>query len=70
MGMDYFWYNFTNKYNYLNGCKVGRLDKSIRVLRRFTRDKKIERLVKLTKGKYTSRIQEKKKEMTRVYLLI
>lgn len=56
----------TIKYYYLNGCKVGSLDKSITVLKRFTRDKIIERLLKLTKGKSTSRVQD----MTRVYLLI
>jgi len=47
----------TIKYHYLNGCKVGRLDKSITTIRRYTRDKKVERIIKLTKGKTTTRIQ-------------
>ncbi|KAL5244122.1 hypothetical protein ACI65C_011532 [Semiaphis heraclei] len=51
----------TIKYHYLNGCKIGRLDKSIMTIRRFTRDKKVERMIKLTKGKSTTRIQEIKK---------
>ena len=55
----------TIKYHYLNGCKVQRLDKCIMVLRRFTRDKKVERMVKLTKGKSTSRINEIKKRHNR-----
>jgi len=53
----------TIKYHYLNGCKIGRLDKSIMTIRRFTRDKKVERMIKLTKGKSTTRIQEIKKDM-------
>ncbi|XP_029347989.1 uncharacterized protein LOC115034730 [Acyrthosiphon pisum] len=51
----------TIKYNYLNGYKIGRLDKSIMTIRRFTRDKKVERMIKLTKDKSTTRIQEIKK---------
>lgn len=41
----------TIKYHYLNGCKIGRLDKSIMTIRRDTRDKKVERMINLTKGK-------------------
>jgi len=48
----------TIKYHYLNGCKIGRLDKSIMTIRRFTRDKKVERMIKLTKSKLTTRIQD------------
>lgn len=55
----------TIKYHYLNGCKVQRLDKCIMVLRRFTRDKKVEQMVKLTKGKSTSRVNEIKKRHNR-----
>jgi len=55
----------TIKYHYLNGFKVQRLDKCIMVLRRFTRDKKVERMVKLTKGKSTSRINGIKKRHNR-----
>lgn len=53
----------TIKYYYLNGYNVGRLDKSIMVPSRFTRDNKVEILVivKLTKGKSSSRLQEIKK---------
>ncbi|CAI6375514.1 unnamed protein product [Macrosiphum euphorbiae] len=59
----------TIKYHYLNGCKIGRLDKSIMTIRRFTRDKKVERMIKLTKGKSTTRIQEiKKRHVTSISL--
>jgi len=59
----------TIKYHYLNGCKIGRLDKSIMTIRRFTRDKKVERMIKLTKGKSTTRIQEiKKRHATNISL--
>jgi hypothetical protein len=51
----------TIKYYYLNGYKIGRLDKSITAIRRYTRDKKVERIIKLTKGKTRTRIQEIKK---------
>jgi len=38
-------------------------------IRRFTRDKKVERMIKLTKGKSTSRIQEiKKRHITSISL--
>jgi len=57
------------KYHYLNGCKVGRLDKSITAIRRYTRDKKVERIIKLTKGKTTTRIQEIKKRHNKSTLL-
>ncbi|KAL5236474.1 hypothetical protein ACI65C_003884 [Semiaphis heraclei] len=59
----------TIKYHYLNGCKVGRLDKSITTIRRYTRDKKVERIIKLTKGKTTTRIQEIKKRHNKSTLL-
>ncbi|KAE9542509.1 hypothetical protein AGLY_003370 [Aphis glycines] len=35
-----------------------KLDKSIMTIRRFTRDKKLEKIIKLTKGISTARIQE------------
>jgi len=38
------------------------------VLRRFTRDKKVEGIVKFTKGKSTSRINEIKNDITEVCL--
>lgn len=41
----------TIKYTYLEGKKVRRLDKSLHALQKFLRDKTIERLIKLTKGK-------------------
>lgn len=41
------------KYDYLEGKKIKRLDKSLHSLMRFTRDKHVERLIKLTKGKYS-----------------
>lgn len=41
----------TIKCHYLNGCKVGRLDKSITTIRRYICNKKVERIIKLTKGK-------------------
>ncbi|KAB0805351.1 hypothetical protein PPYR_02321 [Photinus pyralis] len=44
------------KYEYLEGKKVKRLDKSLHNLLRFTRDKQVERLIKLTKGKTTDRL--------------
>jgi len=59
----------TIKYHYLNGCKVGRLDKSITTIRRYTRDKKVERIIKLTKGKTSTKIQEIKKDTIRVHYL-
>ncbi|XP_060845994.1 uncharacterized protein LOC132925633 [Rhopalosiphum padi] len=59
----------TIKYHYLNGCKVGRLDKSITTIRRYTRDKKVERIIKLTKGKTSTRIQEIKKRHNKSTLL-
>jgi len=38
-------------------------------IRRFTRDKKVERMIKLTKGKSTTRIQEiKKRHVTSISL--
>lgn len=39
------------KYEYLEGKKVKRMDKSLHNLMRFTRDKQVERIIKLTKGK-------------------
>jgi len=58
----------TIKYHYLNGCKIGKLDKSM-TIRRFTHDKKVERMIKLTKDKSTTRIQEiKKKHLTSISL--
>lgn len=51
----------TIKYHYINGCKVGRLDRSIIIITRYTRDKKVDRMVKLTKGNNTSRLQEIKR---------
>ncbi|KAF0707929.1 Transporter [Aphis craccivora] len=59
----------TIKYHYLNGCKVGQLDKSITTIRRYTRDKKVERIIKLTKGKTSTRIQEIKKRHNKSTLL-
>ncbi|KAE9521927.1 hypothetical protein AGLY_017661 [Aphis glycines] len=59
----------TIKYHYLNGCKVGRLDKSITTIRRYTRDKKVERIIKLTKGKTSTKIQEIKKRHNKSTLL-
>jgi len=50
--------HITIKYHYSNGCKVGRLDKSILIMRRYTKEKKVEKMVKLTKGKSSTRIQE------------
>lgn len=38
------------KYEYLEGKKVKRLDKTLHNLMRFTRDKQVERIIKLTKG--------------------
>jgi hypothetical protein len=59
----------TIKYHYLSGCKVGRLDKSITAIRRYTRNKKVERIIKLTKGKISKRIQEIKKRHNKSILL-
>ncbi|KAB0792267.1 hypothetical protein PPYR_14226 [Photinus pyralis] len=40
------------KYEYLDGKKVKRLDKSLHNLMRFTRDKQVEWIIKVTKGMY------------------
>ncbi|KAL4088856.1 hypothetical protein QTP88_023940 [Uroleucon formosanum] len=59
----------TIKYRYLNGCRIGRMDKSIMTIRLFTRDKKVERMIKLSKGKSTTRIQKiKKRHITSISL--
>jgi len=55
------------KYHYLNGCKFGRLDKSILIIRRYTRDKKVERMMKLTKGKSTTRSKKLKKDTSKAF---
>jgi len=48
----------TIKYHYLIGCKVGRLDKNKTTIRRYTLEKKVERIIiKLTKGKTITRVQ-------------
>lgn len=45
----------TIKYNYLNGKKVKRLDKTIYALRKFVNDKQFERVIYLSKGKISSK---------------
>jgi len=52
----------TLKLIYLEGKKVKRLDKSIHALLKFLRDKSINRLIVLHKGKLTSKIKELKKK--------
>jgi len=51
----------TLKYIYLEGKKVKRLDKSLCALLKFLRDKSIDRLIVLHKGKLTSKIKELRK---------
>lgn len=51
----------TLKHIYLQGKKVKRLDKSLHALMKFIRDKSIDRLVVLHKGKITSKIKELRK---------
>jgi len=51
----------TLKHIYLEGKKVKRLDKSIHALLKFLRDKSIDRLIVLHKGKLTSKIKELRK---------
>ena len=48
----------TLKYIYLQGKKVRRLDKAIHAIMRFVRDKMIDRLIVLHKGKLTSKIKD------------
>jgi hypothetical protein len=45
----------TIKYNYLEGKKVKRLDKSIHALQKFINDKQFERIIYLLKGKVSSK---------------
>ncbi|XP_050309168.1 uncharacterized protein LOC126745382 isoform X2 [Anthonomus grandis grandis] len=47
----------TLKYTYLKGKKVKRLDKAINAIMRFVRDKCIDRLIVLNKGKMSSKLQ-------------
>jgi len=51
----------TLKHIYLEGKKVKQLDKSINALLKFLRDKSINRLIVLHKGKLTSKIKELRK---------
>ncbi|KAE9530123.1 hypothetical protein AGLY_011585 [Aphis glycines] len=51
----------TLKHIYLEGKKVKRLDKSLYALLKFLRDKSIDRLIVLHKGKITSKIKELRK---------
>lgn len=51
----------TLKHIYLEGKKVKRLDKSLHALLKFIRDKSIDRLIVLHKGKITSKIKELRK---------
>lgn len=55
------------KYDYLEGKKIKRLDKSLHALQKFIRDKSVDRLIKLTKGK-TSRHQQNINNRHRVSL--
>lgn len=51
----------TLKHIYLQGKKVKRLDKSLHALMRYTRDKSIDRLIVLHKGKISSKLKELRK---------
>ena len=48
----------TLKYIYLHGKHVKRLDKAIHSIMRFIRDKMVDRLIKLSKGKVTSKVKD------------
>lgn len=49
------------KYEYLNGKKVKRLDKTLHCLQKFMTDKSVDRLIKLTKGKNLKQLVDIKK---------
>jgi len=51
----------TLKHIYLQGKKVKRLDKSLHALMKYTRDKSIDRLIVLHKGKICSKVKELRK---------
>jgi len=51
----------TLKHIYLQGKKVKRLDKSLYALMKFIRDRSIDRLIVIHKGKITSKIKELRK---------
>lgn len=51
----------TLKYIYLHGKNVKRRDKSIHAIMRFVRDKLVDRLIILKKGKISSKIKELRK---------
>jgi len=48
----------TLKHIYLQGKKVKRLDKSLYSLMKFIRDRSVDRLIVVHKGKVTSKIKE------------
>ena len=52
----------TIKYEYLDGKKVKRLDKTLYSLQIFIRDKRVNQLIKLTKGKNSKQVDENKKK--------
>jgi len=51
----------TRKHIYLQGKNVKRLDKSLHALMKYTRDKSIDRLIELHKGKICSKVKELRK---------